>query len=52
MIDAQAVRAIAGPHASLPPTLLAAQPFIRGQMQTLKVRYADDIGTIVLSISL
>ncbi|KAK5965308.1 hypothetical protein GCK32_016621, partial [Trichostrongylus colubriformis] len=29
-------RSIAGPHAKLPPTLTAAQPFLFAQMQTLK----------------
>ncbi|GMR37541.1 hypothetical protein PMAYCL1PPCAC_07736, partial [Pristionchus mayeri] len=36
LLQAKSVRAIAGPHAALPPTLLAAQPFPRSQMQTLK----------------
>ncbi|KAE9417565.1 hypothetical protein Angca_008278, partial [Angiostrongylus cantonensis] len=29
-------RSIAGPHANLPPTLIAAQPFLHAQMQALK----------------
>ncbi|KAF8360728.1 dnsn-1 [Pristionchus pacificus] len=36
LLQSKNVRAIAGPHASLPPTLLAAQPFPRAQLQTLK----------------
>ncbi|KJH49462.1 hypothetical protein DICVIV_04399 [Dictyocaulus viviparus] len=31
-------RSITGPHANLPPTLIAAQPFVYSQMHTLKVR--------------
>ncbi|GMS85163.1 hypothetical protein PENTCL1PPCAC_7338, partial [Pristionchus entomophagus] len=36
LLQSKSVRAIAGPHAGLPPTLLAAQPFPRAQLQTLK----------------
>ncbi|GMT16000.1 hypothetical protein PFISCL1PPCAC_7297, partial [Pristionchus fissidentatus] len=38
LLNSKSVRAIAGPHASLPPTLLAAQPFQRAQLQMLEKR--------------
>ncbi|VDM55875.1 unnamed protein product [Angiostrongylus costaricensis] len=40
-------RSIAGPHANLPPTLIAAQPFLYAQMQALKVCSCNLIGDFV-----